>query len=305
MDLVIRGGTVVTAAGSSRADVGVEGGRIVAIEPDLPGPAAAADEVIDATGLLVLPGAVDVHTHTRVASDAKPDRFFQDSVAAAFGGTTSFLSFNNPGTGSSPAAERSLLIGVREWRAATDADSAIDYGLSLAVSGHADDPLADLPATIEAGVPTSKAFMVFDFRLPDQRLFDAMRVMARHGGMLQVHCEDPVLLDAAVSAALARGDVGPRYHATTRPSYVEAVATARALAFARQGEAPVHVVHLSSAAALDEVRRAKAVGVRVTAETCPHYLVFTEAEYDEPDPVRCARYLIAPPLRSAADREAL
>ena len=129
--------------------------------------------------------------------------------------------------------------------------------------------------------------------------------MARHAGMLQVHCEDPVLLDAAVADALGRGDVLPRYHATTRPPYVEAVATARALAFARQAEAPVHVVHLSSAAALDEVRRAKAAGVRATAETCPHYLVFTEAEYEQPDPVRCAGYLISPPLRSAADRDAL
>ena len=93
------------------ADVAIDGGRITAIEPDLAGLAAGADEVIDATGLLVLPGVVDVHTHTRVASDAEPDRFFQDSVAAAFGGTTTFLSFNNPGTGSSPAAERSLLTG--------------------------------------------------------------------------------------------------------------------------------------------------------------------------------------------------
>ena len=303
--LVVRGGTVVTAGGSRIADVAVDGGRITAIEPDLSGLAAGADEVIDATGLLVLPGVVDVHTHTRVASDAEPDRFFQDSVAAAFGGTTTFLSFNNPGTGSSPAAEHSLLTGVREWRAATDGDSAIDIGLSLAVSGHCDDPLAELPATIETGVATSKAFMVFDFRLPDARLFEAMGVMSRHGGMLQVHCEDPVLLDAAVDAALRRGDVAPRYHATTRPSYVEAVATARALAFARMADAPVHVVHLSSAAALDEVRRAKAAGVRVSAETCPHYLVLTDERYDDPDPVSCARYVISPPLRSPADRDAL
>ena len=195
-DLVIRGGTVVTATGSRRADVAVDGGVITAIEPDLSGPAAGARRVVDATGMLVLPGVVDVHTHTRVASDAEPDRFFQDSVAAAYGGTTSFLSFNNPGTGSSPAAERSLRTGLAEWRAATDGDSAIDYGLSLAVSGHADDPLAELPATIDAGVATSKAFMVFDFRLPDQALFDAMRLMGERGGMLQVHCEDPVLLDA-------------------------------------------------------------------------------------------------------------
>ncbi len=256
-------------------------------------------------GLLVLPGVVDVHTHTRVASDAEPDRFFQDSVAAAYGGTTSFLSFNNPGTGSSPAAERSLRTGLAEWRAATEGDSAIDYGLSLSISGHADDPLAELAATIDAGVATSKAFMVFDFRLADQALFDAMRRMGERGGMLQVHCEDPVLLDAGVAAALQRGDVLPRYHATSRPPYVEAVATARALAFARATDSPVHVVHLSSAAALDEVRRAKAAGVRVTAETCPHYLTLTEEAYEEPDPTRCACFVISPPLRTAADRDAL
>ena len=261
--------------------------------------------MIDATGMLVLPGVVDVHTHTRVASTDEPDRFFQDSVAAAYGGTTSFLSFNNPGTGSSPEAERSLVRGLAEWRTATDADSAIDYGLSLAISGHAPDALTELPATIDGGVATSKAFMVFDFRLPDQALFDAMRVMAARGGMLQVHCEDPVLLDHAVAAALERGDTQPRHHALSRPPYVEAVATARALAFARATDSPVHVVHLSSAAALDEVRRARGAGVRVSAETCPHYLVLTDERYDEPDPIRCACYVISPPLRSAADRDAL
>jgi dihydropyrimidinase len=304
-DLVIRGGTVVTAHGSRRSDVAVEGGVIRAIEPDLSGPAAAAARVIDATGLLVLPGAVDVHTHTRVAVDGRPDRFFDDSVAAAFGGTTSFLSFNNPGTGSTPAGERSLRTGLAEWLASTAADSAIDYGLSLAVSGHADDPLGELPATMDAGVATSKAFMIFDFRLGDQTLFDAMKLMGERGGMLQVHCEDPVLLDAGIAQALQRGDIAPRYHATTRPPYVEAVATARAIGFARMTGAPLHVVHLSSAAALEEVRRGKAAGVRVTAETCPHYLTMTEEVYAEPDPTQCACFVISPPLRTAADRDAL
>ena len=304
-DLVVRGGTVVTAAGSRRADVAADGGLITAIETDLSGPGAGADRVIDATGMLLLPGAVDVHTHTRVAVDEAPDRFFQDSIAAASGGTTTFLSFNNPGTGSTAAGERSLRTGLTEWRAATAGDSAIDVGLALAVSGRADDPIAELPATIDAGVATSKAFMVFDFRLGDQALFDAMRVMGERGGMLAVHCEDPVLLDAGVAAALHRGDTLPRYHATSRPPYVEAVATARAIAFARMAGAPVHIVHLSSAAALEEVRRGKAAGVRVTAETCPHYLALTDAQYDEPDPARCACYVISPPLRSAADQAAL
>ena len=304
-DLLIRGGTVVTAAGSRRADVAVEGGRITTIEADLDGLAASASEVVDATGLLVLPGVVDVHTHTRVASDAEPDRFFQDSVAAAFGGTTTFLAFNNPGTGSSPAAERSLLAGLREWRAATAGDAAIDHAVSLAISGRMEDPIAELPAMVDAGVSTAKAFMVFDFRLDDVRLFQAMGVLGRRGGMLQVHCEDPVLIDAAVSATLARGQTAPRFHATSRPAYAESVATARAMAFARAVDAPVHVVHLSSADALRHVREAKALGLRVSAETCPHYLTLTEERYDAPDDLEVAKVVISPPLRTAADRDAM
>jgi dihydropyrimidinase len=304
-EFLVRGGTVVTATGSRRADIAVEGGRITAIEPDLSGLAPGAERTIDAADHFVLPGVVDVHTHTRVATDAEPDRFFRDSVAAAFGGTTTFLSFNNPGTGSSPAAERSLIAGLREWRAVTASDCAIDYGASLVISGRMDDPLAELPAVIDAGVPTCKAFMVFDFRLDDRRLFEAMQLMGRRNGMLQVHCEDPVLLDAAVSEALQRGDVLPRYHATTRPSYVEAVATARAMAFARMAGVPTHVVHLSSTAALREVQSARAAGVAVSAETCPAYLVLTEERYDDPDPASCARFVIAPPLRTPADRDAL
>jgi dihydropyrimidinase len=304
--MVVRGGTVLTAAGSRRADVAVRGGVIEAVESDLGSLAGAASvEVIDATGLLVLPGAVDVHTHTRVATDAEPDRFFQDSVAAAFGGTTTFLAFNNPGTGSSPEAERSLLAGLREWRAATENDSAIDYGVSLAISGRMDDPVAELPAMVDAGVSTAKAFMVFDFRLDDRRLFDAMRVLGGRRGMLQVHCEDPVLIDAAVADALARGDTAPQFHAATRSTEAEEVATRRVMAFARAADVAVHVVHLSSRAALEHVRAAKERGVRAHAETCPHYLALTDAQYGASDPASVAGAVISPPLRSQPDQDAL
>lgn len=305
-DLLIRGGTVVTAAGSTRADVAVLDGSIQAIEPDLSALAdGGAVEVVEATGMLVLPGAVDVHTHTRVATEAEPDRFFQDSVAAAIGGTTTFLAFNNPGTGSSPAAERSLLTGLREWRAATERDSAIDYAVSLAISGRMDDPVAELPAILDEGVSTAKAFMVFDFRLDDRRLFEAMRVLGARGGMLQVHCEDPVLIDSAVAGALARGDIAPQFHAATRSTEAEEVATHRVMAFARAADVPVHVVHLSSAAALDHVREAKASGVRAYAETCPHYLALTDARYAATDPASVAACVISPPLRPQSDLDAL
>jgi dihydropyrimidinase len=226
-DLLILGGTVVTTAGSRRADVAVRGGSIEAVEANLGGLAGTAREVVDATGLLVLPGCIDVHTHTRVASDAEPDRFYQDSLAAAFGGTTTFLAFNNPGTGSSPAAHRSILTGIEEFRRNTASDSAIDFALSPAILGGMDDPLSELPAMIDAGVPTAKAFMVFDFRLPDRAIFEAMRILRELGGMLEIHCEDPVLIDAAVEAALQRGDTSPRHHAATRSTEAEAVATHR------------------------------------------------------------------------------
>jgi dihydropyrimidinase len=305
-DLVVRGGTVVTAAGSRRVDVLVRNGSIAAIEGDL-GPLAAGNdvEVVEAAGLLVLPGAVDVHTHTRVATDAEPDRFFGDSVAAAFGGTTTFLAFNNPGTGASPAAERSLLVGLREWRAATERDSAIDYAVSLAISGRMDDPVAELPAMLDEGVATAQAFMVFDFRLPDRSIFDAMRTLGSRGGMLQVHCEDPVLIDSAVADALARGNTAPRFHASSRSTEAEAVATHRVMAFARAADVPVHVVHLSSAGALAHVRDAKAAGVRAHAETCPHYLALTSERYEASDFETVAGSVISPPLRARSDQDAL
>ncbi|HLO35476.1 MAG TPA: amidohydrolase family protein, partial [Candidatus Deferrimicrobium sp.] len=304
-DLLVRGGIVVTADRSRRADVAVRGGSIEAVEPDLSGLAAGARDVVDASGLLVLPGAVDVHTHTRVASDEMPDRFFQDSLAAAFGGTTTFLTFNNPGTGSSRAAHRSILAGIAEFRRVTASDGAVDFALSPAILGGMDDPLAELPAMVAAGVPTAKAFMIFDFRLGDRAIHDAMAILGAHGGLLEVHCEDPVLVDAAVAAALQRGDTAPRHHAATRTTETEAVATHRVMAFARATGAPVHVVHLSCAEALGFVARGRAEGVRATAETCPHYLTLTEERYDQDDPVECAKALITPPLRSAADRDAL
>ncbi|HEY7970583.1 MAG TPA: dihydropyrimidinase [Candidatus Limnocylindrales bacterium] len=305
VELLVLGGTIVTPGGSSRADLAVSGGRISALEPDLSGLAGGARDVLDATGLLVLPGIVDAHTHTRVASDAEPDRFFQDSVAAAFGGTTTFLAFNNPGTGSSPAAERSLRVGLAEWRATTHADAAVDYAVSLAISGRMDDPIGELPAIVENGVPTAKAFMVFDFRLDDARLRDAIRTMGRRGGRLEVHCEDPVIIDTEVAAALARGDTAPRFHASSRPARAEAIATARAMRFAEEADAPVHVVHLSSEGALEAVRAAKARGVRASAETCPHYLALTDERYLDPDDAEVAKVVISPPLRSAADRAAM
>jgi len=303
-DLVASGGTVVTAERSFPADVAITDGRISAVGEGLA--AAHPDSpVLDASGLLVLPGCVDVHTHTRVPSNDEPDRFYQDSVAAAFGGTTTFLAFNNPGTGISEEGARSLVAGMREFRARTAGESAVDFGLSAVVSGQQPDPVAELPALIAAGVPTAKAFMVYDFRLTDDRLFDAMRAMGRAGGMLQVHCENATIIDALVADSLAEQKIACRHHALTRPAYAEAEATHRAIALARAANASVYVVHLSCADALAEVLAAKARGWPVYAETCPHYLTFTDARYAHADEAEVIKSVISPPLRTEADRQAL
>jgi dihydropyrimidinase len=123
--------------------------------------------------------------------------------------------------------------------------------------------------------------------------------------MLQVHCEDPVLIDAAVADALAKGDTAPRFHASTRSAEAEAVATHRVMAFARAADVPVHVVHLSSAGALAHVRDAKALGVRAYAETCPHYLALSDARYASPNLASVAECVISPPLRTLSDQDAL
>jgi dihydropyrimidinase len=303
-DLVIRGGTVVTAGGSFAADVVISDGRIVEVGEAV-GAAHGDTASVDANGLLVLPGCVDVHTHTRLPSETEPDRFFADSVAAAFGGTTTFLAFNNPGTGISQEGAGSLLAGMREFRSRTDGESAIDFGLSAVISGQQDDPVGELPELVAAGVPSAKAFMVYDFRLTDDRLFAALRAMGRHGGLLQVHCENATVIDALVADALARGNIACRHHALTRPTYAEAEATHRAIALARAAEASVYIVHLSCADALAEVAAAKARGWPVYAETCPHYLTLTDAKYDAPDEQEVIRSVISPPLRSESDRGAL
>ncbi|HEX5395815.1 MAG TPA: dihydropyrimidinase [Candidatus Limnocylindria bacterium] len=301
-ELVVTGGTVVTASGVVRADVAVDGGRISAVGPDL---ARDGAEVMDATGMLVLPGVIDVHTHVRVPSVDEPDRYFRDSLAAGRGGTTTFLTFNNPGTGISPQAQRSLLRGLHEFKEATAGQSAVDFGLSAVITGQQDDPIAELPPLIDAGVPTFKAFMVYDFRLADDELLRAMQVAARHGGMLQVHCEDPSVIDPLVAHALAAGDVGCRHHALCRPAAAEAAATRRAIGLARRAEASLYVVHLSCEGALEAVAEAKARGEPVYAETCPHYLTFTSELYDDPDESEVIKRVISPPLRSQTDVDAL
>jgi dihydropyrimidinase len=293
-DLVIKGGTVVTARGSMRADVGVRGGEIAALAADIAGDAPA----IDARGRYVLPGAVDVHTHVRAATEDYPDRFFVDTVAAAVGGTTTFLAFAWQPRGGS------LLETLRTWRAAVEKDAAVDHGTSLIVTDPSESALAEIPHAIGAGCPTFKAFMVYEYRVSDAALFDALETTRAHGGMMQVHCENCTVIDHLVARHLAEGKTAPRFHAQSRPPLAEAEATHRALALAKMADAPVYSVHLSCGDALRHVREAKAEGLPAFAETCPHYLTLSDDRYDASND-QAARYVISPPLRPASHQAAL
>ncbi len=301
-DLLVIGGTAVTPDGAVRTDIAVADGRISGIGPDLDPDGA---NIVDASGLLVLPGAVDVHTHLRLAIDEHPHRFGRDTLAAARGGTTTVLTFNNPGTGISDEGASSPLRGLEEFRRRTEGQAAIDYGLCAVLSGLQDDPIGELPELIAAGVPSFKAFMVYDFRLPDDDLEAAMRTAGRHGGMLQVHCEEPSIIDPLVSEALRAHQTSCRHHALTRPRHAEAAATRKAIEMARRADAPLYIVHLSCEEALDAVAEAKSRGEPVYAETCPHYLTLTDDLYADPDESEVIKRVISPPLRTQADVDAL
>lgn len=301
-DLVVRGGTVVRADRSLAADVAIADGRITAVEAGIP--AAAATASIDATGLLVLPGVVDVHTHTRIASDDEPDRFFQDTRAAAFGGTTTLLAFDNPGTGISDRVAGSALAAAHEWLERTTGDAAIDVGLSAVLTGRQDDPVAELPALADLGVASGKCFLVYDFGVDEARLSALLRASAGAGVLIEVHGEDRAMLDAGIASQLAAGEDGPLGHARSRPPACEASGTRRAIRAAIEADAPVYLVHVSCGEATVEIATARRAGHRVYGETCPHYLALDDSRYGLPRAeAMCS--VISPPLRGSGERDRL
>jgi dihydropyrimidinase len=294
MDLVIRGGTVVTAHGSFLADVGVAKGVIVELgelDADVPS--------IDATGKFVLPGGIDVHTHLRLPTPEAPDRFFKDTMAAACGGTTTVLSFIEQPRGGSP------LETLDKWQKGAAPEAAVDYGFHVILTDFSERAAAEVPKVIAAGCPTFKAFMVYeDLHVDDSDLLRMFRLTADHGGMMMVHCENRTLLEDGIARLLAKGDTAPRFHPVSRPPLVEAEATYRAICLARSVKSPLYIVHLSCREALHHVREAKSHGQAVFAETCPHYLTLAEDCYEGPDE-EAAKFIISPPLRARSQHEHL
>jgi dihydropyrimidinase len=298
MDLVIRGGTVVTAAGVGQAEIGVEGGRIVALGTGLP----TGTEEIDAGGAYIFPGGVDVHTHLNpVSTMVRPraDDFYHGMRAAAAGGVTTICDFAYQFEGDS------LQLAVDRARDAAAANAVIDYSFHITIQDPTPAAIAEIPAMVDAGFPTFKFFMP---RAPFlQRAGEAVtfiRHVGQAGGLAFIHCEDPAIIEDRRAALLADGRTAVRDYPDSRPREVEVSATARAMQICSATGCPVYIVHLSCEPALQETRRARAQGLPVYVETRPIYLYLTEDLFKQGDQ-EAAKYVGIPPLRDRHDIDVL
>jgi dihydropyrimidinase len=298
--VLIRNGTVLTEAGRAAAAVFVEDGVITRVGQGLP---PQADTVLDASGLYVMPGGIDAHTHLDMPSGdiTSTDDFETGTIAAAHGGTTTIIDFATPEPG-----ER-LRTAVDTWMAKAEGKAVIDYGFHVVVrefdAGTAAE-MRDLAG--REGVTSFKMFMAYPGRLmaDDAAIFRALLQTRREGGLVMIHAENGAAIEVLIAESLRRGDTAPKFHALTRPPRAEGEAAGRAIALAEMAGAPVFIVHLSCAEALEAVRAGRERGVAVFAETCPQYLCLSDAEYERAG-FEAAKFVMSPPLRAAPHQDAL
>jgi dihydropyrimidinase len=296
--MLISGGTLVTSTGTQAGEVLVEDERIVALAApgsDIVTSFGEGARRIDASGRLVLPGAVDVHTHMEMpfGGTISSDTFETGTRAAAWGGTTTIVDF---------AVQRKggpLRSGIDAWHAKAEGNCAIDYGFHMIVSDVNDQSLKEMDMLVGEGVTSFKLFMAYPGVLysTDGDIFRAMQQARDCGAMTMMHAENGIAIDVLVSQALSRGETAPRYHGDTRPDRLEAEATRRAIALAKVAAAPVYIVHLSTSTALEAVAEARDEGQNAFAETCPQYLFLSADDLDR-EGFEGAKYVCTPPLRT-------
>lgn len=299
-DLIIQNGTVVTAADTFAADVGIVGDTIAAIGKSLP--TDGAQRVINAQGRLVLPGGIDVHTHLDMpfGGTTSADDFQSGTIAAAHGGTTTLIDFAIQYKG------QSLRTAFDTWMKKADGKAVADYAFHCIVTDLQAAQMEEMKQLVREGVSSFKLFMAYPgvFMLDDASIFKAMTVAAQSGGLICMHAENGGAIDVIVQRALAEGKKAPKYHALTRPTTAEAEATGRAIALAEMAGAPVYIVHLSCNEALEKVREARDRGLPAYAETCPQYLYLSLENFDAPG-FEGAKYVFTPPLREKWHQEKL
>jgi dihydropyrimidinase len=297
-DTIIRGGTIATEADTFAGDIGISGEKIAAIGNDL----GEAGEVVDATGLLVLPGGIDSHVH--VAQPSAPgivmaDDFESGTRAAAFGGNTMILPFAMQQRG------ESLRQVVKDYHAKADGRCYVDVSFHLIIADASEAVLGqELPALVHDGYTSFKVFMTYEgLALSDLEMLNVMAVARDTGALVMVHAENYDAIRFLTSRLERAGKTAPLYHAMSRPIPVEREATHRAISLAELVDVPVMIVHVSSREAMEEIRRAQQKGLKVYGETCPQYLVLTAKDLEGLN-MEGAKYVCSPPPRDAASQEA-
>jgi len=295
-DLVVRGGTIVTATDRFPGDIGVRAGRIVTIGDALP----RGEREVDARGLQVLPGGIDVHTHLDIdlGGMRSIDDFESGTAAAACGGVTTICDYAWQEKG------WSLAKTVEAWKARAHERAHIDYAFHVVVNDVDEARLAEIPRLAASGYPSFKVFMIKEFGISDAALLRVLRASRDAGAVVNIHAENSELLDLAVADMLAAGRWDPRHYAESRPALAEAEATRRAIDYAEAVDAEIYIVHMSCRDAVEAVRAARRRGLRVWGETRPIYLGLTQERYDVGG-VEAAKVIGAPPLRTAEDQASL
>ena len=293
---VIRGGTVVTATDTTKADVLIDGETIAAV-----GTFDNVDaEVIDASGCYVLPGLIDNHTHMSMpfGGTTSADDYDTGTQAAAAGGVTAIVDF---GLQMEP---NGLQSSLDQWMGRAEGAAHVDYGFHMAITTADTQTFKDMQAMVDQGVSSFKVFLAYKGALmvTDDLFMQALERSNEVGGIVQVHAENGWVIDHLVSQALANGQTTPIYHALTRPESVEAEATGRAIRIAEMVDAPVYIVHVSCEAAAQEIINARARGVHAYGETCIQYLFLDIDDLNRPAP-EGARYVCSPPLRDASNQD--
>ena len=299
MRTLFKGGTVVSGQGTRPADVLVEGGTISAVGTDL---SASGAQIVDCAGKLLFPGFIDAHTHfdLAVAGTVTADDFATGSRAALRGGTTTVIDYAAPDKG------ETLACGLAKWREKAAGRCACDYGFHMTIDDWSEGISREMGEMVDQGIPTFKMYMTYPaMMLPEGDLYRALKRLRELGCLTGVHCENSAVIDALIAEAKAAGRMGPASHPRTRPAPLEAEAVSRLLRIAQVADVPVIIVHLSTREGLEEVRAARRRGQTVYVETCPQYLLLDESVYDAADYLDAARYVCAPPIRGAADRDAL
>ncbi|GAB1528902.1 MULTISPECIES: dihydropyrimidinase [Brevibacillus] len=296
----IRNGTVVTASDTYRADILIEGEKVVAIGSNLDGKEA---EMIDATGYYVFPGGIDPHTHLDMpfGGTVTSDNFYTGTKAAAFGGTTSIIDFCLTNKG------EPLHSSISTWHEKARGKAVIDYGFHLMVSDANDQVLEELGAVVRnEGITSLKVFMAYKNVLmaDDETLFKTLVRAKELGALVQVHAENGDVLDYLIKQAIAKGQTDPVYHAYTRPPEAEGEATGRAIALTALADAQLYVVHVSCAEAVRRIAEAREKGWNVYGETCPQYLVLDITDLQKPG-FEGAKYVWSPPLREKWNQDVL